>query len=68
MASCIGSWPVSLTPGLTATPQQSDFTSHGESGNITCSGTVKGHAVTGPGTFGLEGVLQGTCLMGSGTL
>lgn len=68
MASCLGSWPVSMTPGLSTTPRESAFTSHGETGTITCAGKVRGHAVTGAGTFGLEGTVNGSCVMGSGSL
>jgi hypothetical protein len=57
-----------MTPGLSTTSRESAFTSHGEIGQITCAGMVKGHAVTGAGTFGLEGILRGTCLKGSGSL
>jgi hypothetical protein len=44
-----------LAPGLSLTPTSGAFTSGGETGAITCSGSVNGHIVTGPGTFGAEG-------------
>ncbi len=65
-ASCLHSWTDSVSPGLTTTPQTATFTSHGETGTIHCQGLVKGHQVTGPGTFGEEGLFEGTCLSGSG--
>jgi hypothetical protein len=67
-ASCHGSWPISMAPGISTTARQSTFTSHGETGTITCTGTVNGHGVSGPGTLGVEGALDGTCLTGNGSL
>jgi hypothetical protein len=65
-ASCFHTWIDSITPGVTATPQRSSFTSGGERWAITCQGMVRGRQVTGPGTFGEEGVLEGSCSSGSG--
>jgi hypothetical protein len=44
-----------MAPGLSLTPTSGSFTSGGERGAITCSGTVDGRTVTGPGTFGADG-------------
>ena len=46
---------VSLSPGLSREPSSGTFESNGESGNFDCQGSVGGHPVTGPGTFGAEG-------------
>jgi hypothetical protein len=65
-ATCSGTWHVSFSsPGVGITPQRVTFASHGAT--LICVGTVAGSPVTGPGTFGEEGVLGGTCLMGTGS-
>lgn len=33
---------------------------------MTCRGEINGQEITGPGTFGEEGVLEGVCSHGSG--
>ncbi len=66
-ASCFHRWTDSISPGLTTTPGRVTFTSHGETGTIDCTGQVRGQHVTGPGTFGEEGVVNGTCVSGSGS-
>jgi hypothetical protein len=43
-----------LHPGLTPQPQHVAFTSHGLTGAATCTGTVSGQPVTGPGTFAID--------------
>ena len=67
LASCSGTWKVSFSPGVGTTSRQSSFTTNGHTGTIICVGTVKGHLVTGPGTFGKEGVVEGSCLAGTGS-
>jgi len=47
-----------LHPGLTPQPQHVAFTSHGLTGSATCTGTVNGQPVTGPGRFAIHS--QGT--------
>lgn len=64
-ATCVHRWTDSLSPGLTTTPGKAAFTSHGETGTIDCYGEVRGQRVTGTGTFGEEGVFEGTCAFGS---
>jgi hypothetical protein len=54
-------------PGLSLSPSYLTFTSHGETGSINYVGSVNGHAVTGPGTLGHDGVADGTCLSGTGS-
>ena len=44
-----------MTPGLSLAPTSGAFTSGGETGTITCSGSVDGRMVTGPGSFGADG-------------
>jgi hypothetical protein len=66
IASCFHSWTDSVSPGIGSTPSRSRFTSHGETWTLTCQGFVRGNRVTGPGTFGEEGVVDGTCASGSG--
>jgi hypothetical protein len=66
-AVCVAHWTDSVTPGISMTPSVGTFTSNGQTGTITCVGSVAGHAVTGPGTFGEQGTASGTCASGSGT-
>lgn len=66
-ASCYGTERISFSPGISTTSQEQTFTTHGETGTINCYGRVKGHEVTGPGTFGEDGVLEGTCSGGKGS-
>jgi hypothetical protein len=66
-AVCIGQWQDTVTPGIALTPSTATFTSNGPTGEITCVGSVKGHAVTGPGTLAEQGTVQGTCASGSGS-
>ena len=65
-AVCFHQWTDTLSPGATTTPQRAAFSSHGETGVIQCSGTVRGLQVTGQGTFGEEGHVEGSCSSGTG--
>ena len=66
VASCSGTWNVSFSsPGVGLTARQVTFVSH--NGTVNCVGAVAGSLVTGPGTFTEEGVLDGTCLAGTGS-
>lgn len=65
-AFCFHSWIDHFSPGVGTTPAKSRFTSNGEIWTLTCGGFVRGNRVTGPGTFGEEGVVEGTCGAGSG--
>jgi hypothetical protein len=67
-ASCHHEWTDTISPGVTSTVQRVRFTSNGERWALVCQGTVRGSEVTGPGTFGEEGVLDGSCSTGSGTV
>lgn len=64
-AICSGTWQMSFSPGVSATPTKSAFTTNGETGTINCVGSLKGLQITGPGTFGQEGIFEGTCLQGT---
>ncbi len=66
-AVCVHRWTDSISPGLTITARQVTFTSHGETGTITCIGQVNGNTVTGTGTFGEVGTFRGTCASGNGS-
>jgi hypothetical protein len=65
-AACVHQWTDTVTPGTTMSTQRAVFSSHGETGTIRCSGTVQGRQVTGPGSFGEEGVIEGSCGSGRG--
>jgi hypothetical protein len=67
-ASCHHEWTDTISPGVTSTVQRVHFTSNGERWALVCQGTVRGSEVTGPGTFGEEGVLDGSCSTGGGTV
>lgn len=66
IAYCFHTWTDTATPGVSDTPARSRFTSGGEKWDLICQGRVKGHEVTGWGTFGEDGVLEGTCTAGEG--
>ena len=65
-ASCHHTWTDTVSPGVTTTAQRSRFTSNGERWPLVCQGLVRGYQVTGPGTFGEEGFLEGSCSSGTG--
>jgi hypothetical protein len=67
-ASCHHEWTDTVSPGVTSTVQRVHFTSNGERWPLVCQGTVRGSQVTGPGTFGEEGFLDGSCSTGGGTV
>ncbi|HVW31785.1 MAG TPA: hypothetical protein VHL53_04535, partial [Acidimicrobiia bacterium] len=46
---------VQLDQPISTVSSFGQFTSGGETGTITCQGSVRGHAVTGPGTYGESG-------------
>jgi hypothetical protein len=66
IAYCFHAWTDSASPGVGATPAQSQFTSNGEKWALVCQGAVRGHQVTGAGTLGEDGVINGSCSSGSG--
>ena len=61
-ASCSFSFPLHATPGLGVTAGSGTFNSGGEVGTMSCTGTIAGYRVTGPGTFGFDGTIEGSCL------
>jgi hypothetical protein len=67
-AACSIAFPIHFSPGLSMTTGSGSYGSGGETGSITCTGTVHGHRITGPGTFGFEGTYtEGNCLAHKGT-
>jgi len=68
VAYCFHTWTDTASPGVSPTPARSRFTSNGEKWDLLCQGTVRGHEVTGWGTFGEDGVIEGTCTAGQGVV
>ena len=68
IAYCFHTWTDTASPGVGASPGRTQFTSNGEKWELLCQGTVRGQAVTGPGTFGEDGVIDGSCSNGSGVV
>jgi len=66
VAHCVHRWTDTASPGIGTTPDTSDFTSNGEKWPLVCEGLVRGFRVTGPGTFGEYGVIDGACAAGAG--
>jgi hypothetical protein len=68
-ATCTLTIPTRLSPGFTLTSSTGTYGTAGETGTITCFGSLDGQRVTGPGTFGFEGTYTGDCFgnVGSGT-
>jgi hypothetical protein len=67
-AECSLSFPSHIPKGLGMTPTTGVFNSAGETGSINCEGTLYGHTVTGPGSFGFEGTLtDSSCLSHQGS-
>jgi hypothetical protein len=67
-AVCSATIPLNISPGLLAlTRTQGSNQSLGETGSLSCLGTLDGHPVAGPGTVGFTGTYDGTCNSTSGT-
>jgi hypothetical protein len=67
-AECSISSPAKFAPGIAMAPSSGQLESGGEVGSINCEGTINGHRVTGPGTFGYEGTFtDSTCLSHTGS-
>ena len=67
-AACTGQLTLTIAPGFSVTPSAGTLTSHGQTGTLTCIGTIDGQRVTGPGTVGLdETYARGDCLSHVGT-
>jgi hypothetical protein len=64
---CIFVVTSTITPGITPTPTVSTFDSGGLTGTATCSGTVFGRRVTGPGAVGLRATETASCTVLYGT-
>lgn len=61
-ANCSFSIPLHASPGLGITASSGMFNSGGEVGTMSCTGTIAGYRITGPGTFGFDGTIEGSCL------
>src|SRR3954454_20109677 len=66
IAYCVHTWTDAVSPGVGTTPDRSEFTSHGEKWPLICKGFVRGYRVTGQGTFGEYGAIEGACFAGRG--
>ena len=66
-ATCSATMFIEIAPGLTLVSRPGNITTRGETGSIVCAGTFDGHRVTGPGSFGVDGTLVGSCLADSGS-
>lgn len=67
-ALCTLTFTEYFSPGFTLTPTSGIQNSGREVGSITCGGKLQGHNITGPGTFGNEGLLhESTCLLDHST-
>jgi hypothetical protein len=69
LAMCNSRFLTTITPGFTMTPGSGTFTTHGQTGSITCVGRIGGDRVTGPGSIGAEeAYTAGNCIshVGSG--
>lgn len=62
--TCLATADVTLSPGVELTSSSGTIDSGGETGSITCTGTFKGHRVTGPGSFGTKATYTATCVAG----
>jgi len=66
VAYCTHRWTDTASPGIGTSPDTSNFTSNGEKWPLVCEGLVRGFPVTGPGTFGESGTIDGACAAGGG--
>lgn len=66
LASCSGTWNVSLSPGVGLIPRESSFTTNGPTGTINCLGAIEHSPTTGPCRFAKEGRVEGSVLAGKG--
>ena len=54
---CTADWVARLDQPISRTSSFGQFTSGGETGAIDCRGTLRGHQVSGPGTYGESGAV-----------
>jgi len=69
-AVCASTISLTITPGFSPKPGSGTLTSHGKTGSLICTGALRGHQITGPGSVGLDEVYSGAdCLghVGTGT-
>ena len=55
-----------IHPGTTPRLHHQSFTSHGLTGTATCTGTVNGQPVTGPGSFAVNDQVVADCTQAHG--
>ena len=55
---CAFSYSPAISPGIGMTRGSGSVSSGGETGTIDCDGNLDGHEITGPGTWGFEGVVS----------
>jgi hypothetical protein len=65
--NCTMTVTTDIHPGTTPRLHHQSFTSHGQTGTATCTGTVNGQPVTGPGTFLTNGHVVSNCMQSHGT-
>lgn len=52
---CLADFVLTFSPGLSMTPSSGTYTSNGDTGTMTCEGSVAGRTFTGEGTRGEAG-------------
>ena len=67
LATCTGSWNVSLSPGALLTTSRDITFGTPVTGTINCLGSVNGSPVTGQGTVTKTGQLTGSCVAATGS-
>lgn len=70
-AVCAHQFTTTISPGFTLTPSSGTQTTNGETGSISCVGTLAGHRITGAGSIGYDMAHTGaSCASenGSGTV
>lgn len=67
-ALCAATIPLNISPGLRILqPTSGTNQSYGETGTLSCLGTLDGFPIAGTGTIGFSGNYSGTCTYASGT-
>lgn len=69
-AVCAPTMSLTITPGFSPESGSGTLTSDGETGSLICTGTLRGHHITSPGSVGLDEAYTGAdCLghVGTGT-
>jgi hypothetical protein len=61
-AHCTFKFTLYFDPGLTMTHTSGTQSTHGDVGSMSCTGRLAGANITGPGTIGVEGRYNASCL------